>query len=352
MAIYNGSAYGRPKGKWLWAYVTLALLIVGILYCVYQIKYKAPNPGAATTSEIATQKPAEKPAAVKKETAAISVTLSPAPKPETAESLPGQAKNLTEPNSQTAKLIDEATALINVQPSKIIEARDRLNEILLMPMNGQQRTAVKEQLSQLSDKWLFSRTIFPQDTLCVGYKVKPGDSLTTISTEFKVPYEILMQINNIARPEALQAEETIKVVKGPFHARIYRSTFTMDLYLQQNMFVRSFKVGIGKAGRETPTGLWLVKPDGKLVSPTWTDPDTGKVYHAEDADYPLGSRWVGLEGIEGDAKGRTGFAIHGTKDPQEIGVAASRGCVRLHNGDAILVYNLMMPGFSQVKIVD
>ena len=123
----------------------------------------------------------------------------------------------------------------------------------------------------------------------------------------------------------------------------------MDLYLQDT-FVRSFVVGLGKPGRETPTGRWRVK--GKLLSPTWTDPDTGKTYEAEDPDYPLGSRWIGLEGLEGDAIGITGIAFHGTKDPNLIGTAGSKGCIRLHNGDAILMYNLLMPGLSQVKIVE
>ncbi|GAF77178.1 unnamed protein product, partial [marine sediment metagenome] len=151
--------------------------------------------------------------------------------------------------------------------------------------------------------------------------------------------------------EALQAGETIKLVNGPFHARVYRSTFTMDVYLQ-NTFIRSFPVGLGQPGMETPTGLWRLKPAGKLVSPTWTDPVTGKTYEAQDPDYPLGSRWIGLEGVAGDAKGRSGFAIHGMKDPNQIGTANSQGCIRLHNGDAILMYSLLMPGHSRVEVVE
>ena len=103
---------------------------------------------------------------------------------------------------------------------------------------------------------------------------------------------------------------------------------------------------------ETPTGLWAVKPAGKLITPTWTDPLSGKTYEAEDPDYPLGSRWIGLEGLKGDAVGRTGFAIHGTKNPEEIGTAGSQGCVRLHNGDVILLYNLLVPEYSRVEIVE
>jgi hypothetical protein len=269
--------------------------------------------------------------------------------PETAtEPTPGPT---VEPNPEAAALIAEATALISEKPVKIIEARDRLSQALRMPMSAQQLSSVKNQLSELSNQWLFSRTVFPDDPLCESYQVRSGDRLATIGNKYKVPYEILMTINNISRPEALQAGLAIKVIKGPFHAKVYRSTFTMDVYLQ-NTFIRSYRVGLGKPGFETPTGLWRVKSDGKLVKPPWTNPVDNKTYHPEDPDYPLGSRWIGLEGLSGAAKNRTGFAIHGTKDPEQIGMAGSQGCIRMHNGNAILVYNMLYPGLSQVEVVD
>jgi len=291
---------------------------------------------------------------VKSEIVAKNEVTLPAPQAELelAPDLIGEAPwRAAEPNPKATELIAEATAFINAKPSRIIEARDRLNEALPMRQSRQQRRFVKKQLSELADKWLFSRTIFPQDRLCKSLQVKPGDLLSTIGKQHKVPYEILMEINKILSPEALRAGETIKVINGPFHARIYRSTFTMDLYLQ-NTFVRSFPVGLGQPGMETPMGLWVVKPEGKLITPIWTDPISGKTYEAEDPDYPLGSRWIGLKGIKGEAKDRTGFAIHGTKDPDQIGTAGSQGCIRLHNGDAILMYNLLVPGFSRVEVVE
>jgi hypothetical protein len=216
-----------------------------------------------------------------------------------------------EPNPEAAELIAEAMALLGEKPNRIVEARERLNEVLRIPMSGRQRAFVKDQLSELADKWLFSKRFFPQDKLCERLQVKPGDQLRIIGQQFKVPYEILMKINNISRPQALQVGATIKVINGPFHAKIYRSTFTMDLYLQTT-FVRSFPVGLGKPGMETPTGLWRVKADGKLIEPPWPDPVSGKILQPGDPDYALGSRWIGMEGLDGDAKGRTGFGIHGT----------------------------------------
>ena len=270
------------------------------------------------------------------------------PEPKPSKIIPEPA---SEPNPKAAELIEQAVALVNGKPAGMIEARDRLNQALSMPVNNVQRAVIKENLSRLSDEWLFSRSVFEQDRLCSRYKVQPGNLLSSIAKEHKVPWEILMEVNKISRPELLKAGETIKVIHGPFHARVYRSTFTMDVYLQDT-FVRSFRVGLGRPGRETPTGLWRVKPGGKLISPKWTDPDTFKTYKADDPDYPLGSRWIALEGISGEAKDRTGFAIHGTKNPEQIGTAGSRGCIRLYNGDAILMYNLLTPGLSRVEVVE
>jgi LysM repeat protein len=253
-------------------------------------------------------------------------------------------------SSVVSAQIAQAMELLNQPTPKVIEARDRLNELLPLAQ-GQELVFIKGQLASLADKWLFSKVVYPEDKLCASYKVKPGDMLSTVGKQHNVPYEVLMQINNIAKPEALQAGVAIKVINGPFHARVYRSTFTMDLYLQ-NTYVKSFLVGLGKSGMETPTGRWRAKEGGKLIQPIWTDPVTGKTYHPEDPDYPLGSRWIGLEGLEGAAVGKTGFAIHGTKNPEQIGTPGSQGCIRLHNGDAILVYNLMMPGQSLVDVVD
>jgi LysM repeat protein len=274
-----------------------------------------------------------------------------------AQTEPGAAKpavaapvTMDANGSVVSAQIAQAMELLNQPTPKVIEARDRLNELLPLAQ-GQELVFIKGQLASLADKWLFSKLVYPEDKLCASYKVKPGDMLSTVGKQHNVPYEILMQINDIAKPEALQAGLVIKVINGPFHARVYRSTFTMDLYLQ-NTYVKSFLVGLGKSGMETPIGRWRVKEGGKLVQPIWTDPVSGKTYHPEDPDYPLGSRWIGLEGLEGAAVGKMGFAIHGTKNPEQIGTPGSQGCIRLHNGDAILVYNLMMPGQSLVDVVD
>ena len=232
---------------------------------------------------------------------------------------------------------------------KIIAARDLLNHTLDLQLSSVLRAAVKERLAKLAEIWLFSDDVYESDKLTYYYKVQSGDLLSVIGKRYKVPYEILMDINGIARAKDLQADQKIKVIDGPFNVVIYKSSFTMDLYLQ-TVYVKTYRVGLGTIDRETPSGRWRVEKGGKLISPRWTDQETGKVYVASSPDYPLGSRWIAIEGLDEKTKERTGFAIHGTKDPESIGTRSSRGCIRLYNGDVIEVYNLLQEGLSEVLI--
>lgn len=239
----------------------------------------------------------------------------------------------------------------NITEGRIIAARNILNDVLNMEMNDNLRQQVKKQMEGLAEDWLFSKMAHPGDNLCTTYKIQPGDVLANVAANYKVPYQFLMRINNIKSDKGLQAGQVIKAVQGPFHAVIYLSSYTMDLYLQ-NMYVKSYKVGIGKAGHETPPGLWRAKPGGKLVKPTWTDPETGIVYHANDPNYPLGSGWIALEGIDSRTRGIEGIAIHGTNDESTIGTKSSRGCIRLFNGELKEVYDMFEPGDSELRIVE
>lgn len=357
MVRYPASTYQRRKRRIRRLRYAIVVLVVAaaVVFYFYNRRRgregKAEQPVSEPVVEEVVSTAAQEPAPQQKE-AGPQPTKVVVPEP-VVEPQPAAVpvELAAEPNETVAGLIAGATALLDARPPKTIEARDRLNELLPRGQSERQRAFIKQQFAELSQQWLFSRQIFSEDRLCTTYRVKPGDLLSDIGKRFNVPYQILMQINKIAKPEDLQAGTVIKVINGPFHARVYRSSFTMDLFLQ-NTYVRSFSVGLGKPGMETPTGRWRVKPGGKLIKPTWTDPVSGKTFLPDDPDYPLGSRWIGLEGISGQAVGRTGFAIHGTKDPEQIGTAGSQGCIRLHNGNAILMYKMLMPGASLVDVVD
>ena len=254
-------------------------------------------------------------------------------------------------NPKVLEAVTDAVHRFKQNAIGLIELRETYNAMLnTMEMSSGDRVGIQDQMEKLSGQWLFSEKVYEGDFLCETYLVESGDTLERIGKRYSVPAEILQTLNDIPRPKDLQAGREIKVVNGPFHVRVRRAAFTMDLYLK-NTYVKSYQVGLGMPGHETPTGTWIVGEGGKLIRPEWTDPN-GRTFASSDPDYPLGDRWIGLLGIEGDAVGETGFAIHGTAKPREIGKNASRGCIRLHNGNVIEVYNMLLAGLSTVRVFD
>lgn len=244
-----------------------------------------------------------------------------------------------------------AVAQKKLADGKTLEARRELNALLKENrLSSADAAEVRNILSRIADQSIFSSKRIEGDPLTDTYKIQSGDVLINIGKDYKVPHEILMRINNIAAANRIRADERIKVLRGPFHARIDKSEFRLDIYLQDT-YVKSFRVGLG-ADQGTPEGTWSVKE--RLPNPTYYPPPSAtdkRIIPPNDPRNPLGDHWIGLEGVSGDAVGRYGYGIHGTIEPDSIGKAVSMGCVRMRNEDVAFLYTLLMPGESQVTIV-
>lgn len=241
--------------------------------------------------------------------------------------------------------------LLDVEKSyvQVIPLRDEWLTLLEQPLNSAQMKELKVALGTLSRYWLWGPKVLSGDRLCTTYAVQSGDQLATISRNFQTPWELVSKINGIENPRGLKAWQKLKVVQGPFHAVVHKSSFTLDLYLKET-FVRSYDVALARPGKVTPTGLWLVQD--RLRAAAWTDPETGRTYQPNHPDYPLGPVWMPLKGLSGDAKDQPSYGIHGTNEPDSIGTASSSGCIRLRNDEAEEIYNLLLPGVSTIRVID
>lgn len=243
-----------------------------------------------------------------------------------------------------------AAALERYRAGQVVEARTELNRLLDDSRDPAEQEELRRQLSRIADETIFSPSRIAGDPLVQWYTVQPGDLLLNIGRRFRVPYEIIMKINGISKPEGLRAAHSLKIPNGPFHARIYKSQFRLDVYLQE-VLVRSFRVGLG-AERGTPEGVWRVKE--RLPNPTYFPPASAtdkRIIAANDPKNPLGEHWIGLRGVEGDALGQDGYGIHGTIEPESIGKPVSLGCVRMLNEDVAFLYSLLAQGQSSVTIL-
>ena len=230
--------------------------------------------------------------------------------------------------------------------NELVTARTRLNRALHGGIKDAEVPRIRQTLSELAEKTLFSKGVHEGDPLAERYVVSSGNSLARIARRNDISEDVLASVNGIANKNHIREGLTLKVIHGPFHASVSKSEHLIHIYLQ-DVYVRSYRVALGTNG-STPTGRWRV--ENHLENPSWTDPRSGKRWHANDADNPIGEFWIGLQGAEGEAVGQTGYGIHGTIEPETIGQDVSLGCVRLNAEDIATVYRLLQPGRSFVDI--
>jgi LysM repeat protein len=229
---------------------------------------------------------------------------------------------------------------------KLVEARTQLNAALIGTEDASTRDSLIDDLEMIAEETLFSPVRAPDDPLVSSHVVASGDSLQNIAKRHKVTVGLLARINHIADVNLIRAGQTLKVLEGPFHASVDKTGFELHVYLSE-VLVKRYRVGLGEFG-STPTGEWRVK--NKLTNPTYYPPRGGPVVTADDPENPLGERWIGLEGVSGEAVGQQKYGIHGTVQPESIGKNLSLGCVRLLNPDVEFLYDLLVVNGSRITI--
>ncbi len=248
---------------------------------------------------------------------------------------------------------DIAAARRTMQDGQLVEARQQLNAFLVRAdLTPAELADVRELLTTLADQTLFSTRRFPGDPLIETHTIGAGETLTTIARKYDVPWEIVAHVNGIRDPGRIGRGRKLKVLRGPFTARVDKSECRLDVYLH-DQYVRSFRVSVGKPETPTPVGLWKVTL--RQANPPYYAPpgaEGPRVIPADDPTNPLGEYWIGLKGVEGEAVGQDGFGIHGTIEPDLIGRPASDGCIRLRNEDAGILFMLLAAEKSTVNVTE
>jgi len=228
----------------------------------------------------------------------------------------------------------------------LVQARQLFNAAFAQGLPEPLAREVIRELEKLADETLFSPKVYKSDPLVGFHLVDKGETLAKIAKRYKVTVQLLARINKLRNPNLIRYKQRLKVIHGPFNVVVDKSDFKMFVYCQDTL-VRVFPVGLGMEGT-TPTGLWRVK--NKLENPTYYPPRGGKIIQADDPNNPLGEHWIGLEGIEGEAKGQERYGIHGTIEPESIGKNVSLGCIRMYNKDVAFLFDLLTVGNSLVKV--
>lgn len=243
-----------------------------------------------------------------------------------------------------------------------LAARTDLSEALLSgKLVGEDQIDARRRATELAEYTILSRRIIDGDPYTLRYTVQAGDKLQNVERrklKLHVPWQILLKINGLRDARLIRAGQTMKMLRGPCHAVITKSTFTLDLYLQREslprVFIKRLRVGLGRNGT-TPVGAWRVALGKKMERAPWNPPPNSPHKRKilwDEPGYPLGTKgyWISLEGTDEKTRLEEGYGIHGTNDPSSIGRAESLGCIRLAEADIELVYSLLYEKWSTVQV--
>ncbi len=239
-----------------------------------------------------------------------------------------------------------------------VGARALLSRTLInADLSAAERQTLRDELTIINNRLVFSHTADPRDPMTEEYKVASGDSLSKIAgrRELASHWKLIARVNQISDPSKIRLGQTLKLVRGPFHAIVDKSDHRIDIYHGSPndpsswLYIRSFDVGLGTADG-TPVGEFIVSAN-KLENPGWVNPRNAREqYTPDDPKNPIGEFWIGLTGV-GQYSDLESYGIHGTIDPSSIGSDESMGCVRLAKGDIDIVYELLAEHISRVLIV-
>jgi hypothetical protein len=176
-------------------------------------------------------------------------------------------------------------------------------------------------------------------------EVESGDSWTSVrkralAARADVPLStgLIAHVNGTTDEDILRAGQRLRVPTEPVSVLVDVSARWLLLSIGDEV-LESFPVGVGREGEETLLGHFVA--GGKQKEPTWWPRNRAPVPFG-DPENPLGTRWISWR-VPGEAAD-TSYGFHGTKDPASIGHAASEGCVRMHNRDVELLYELLPLG--------
>ena len=250
-------------------------------------------------------------------------------------------------------LADFASGMRLLKDGLGVEARQRLSDALGSGGLDEVRAGeVRVALAQLSETLVFGSGVAQRDPFAREFIIPEGGVLAKIAQNQTngLHWKFLARINGISSPNRIRSGQRLKLLDGPFHAVVDKSSYRLDLWMGQEedrVFVRSFNVGLGRDNR-TPEGQFEVS--SRVENPQHTDPETGKVFGKDDPLNPVGEHWIAIKGTEPATEKLSGFGLHGTIDENSIGRSESLGCVRMLPDDIALLYEVLSPGRSEVEI--
>ncbi|GAA4429672.1 LysM peptidoglycan-binding domain-containing protein [Bremerella cremea] len=193
-----------------------------------------------------------------------------------------------------------------------------------LELNPSQKEKLNLLLSQLAGTVVYST----QHTLEEPYTVGSSETLESIAQQFQIPSILLQRINGIDNPNALTPGKKIKVMRGPFAAKVDLTHNELILEVD-GCYAGRFPITI-ENGAIIPAGEHEVLR--KETNPQFYDDSTQRILTSDDPENPYGGFAVHLDG---------GVVLHGS--------GGAGGSISMSQRDAEDIYGILSVG-SKVTV--
>ena len=191
-------------------------------------------------------------------------------------------------------------------------------------MTSNERVQLLSRLDPLAREVIYSR----RHLLEQPHRVGQNETLEQIADTYKVPWQVLANINGISDPKSLLPGTELKVLRGPFNAQVNLDSRELTLFLG-DLYAGRFPIDIGTT------------PPPKIGSFVVQDKQTNRTYYGGaspvppgNPDNPYGTIWIDLGSQQ---------CIHGSPDPHR---PTDKGCISLAGDLADDLYGILSQGSS------
>ncbi len=211
---------------------------------------------------------------------------------------------------------------------KLFEARLAYSRALLGGgLSDGEEKKIKNVLLEMNKVLVFSPIPTPDSMI---YTVKEKDTLNKIGKKHNTTAGLIRMANKI-KGDTLFPGQELKIIEAPVRILVEREHFRLSVFLGRH-WLKEYTISIG-VEQSTPTGTFKIV--NKLINPDWFQPGKPTIPYGDERNI-LGTRWIGLS--------KKGYGIHGTTQPQSIGQAVTKGCVRMRNSDVEEAFELVAVG--------
>ena len=178
-------------------------------------------------------------------------------------------------------------------------------------------------------------------------RLNPGQNLDALAVGSRLRVPAVADPLDVARLAQHGRAVPARPEFRPRVVMVYTTEKMLDV-LEDGQLLASFPITPGSTTLPAPPGTWRIENMASLPYFRYDEMMLAHGVRSENfvqlppgPNSPVGVMWMGLN--------KTGIGLHGTNNPETIGRAASHGCIRLANWDAVKLSHLVTTGVT-VKI--